>query len=133
MEQDPEVVPTSQGSPNTPYYRGTGTHLKSEGRSLHVAPSVGRGNPDTSKNSKDFGQTPVWGVYYIGSVETMNVTVSNNIRDEGRTLEGISKGVDQVKRPRLRTFGQTGRYDEVGIQRRTYPGGTGMDNNVAHP
>ena len=98
-----------------------------------MAPSVERGNPDTSKNSKNCGQTTVWGVYYIGSVETMNVTVSNNIRDKGRTLEGVSKGIDQVKRSRLITFGQTGRYDEVGIQRRTYPGGTVMDNNVAHP
>ena len=132
MEQDPELVTTIQGSPNIPQHRGTGTHLNSEVGSLQVAPSGGRGNPNTSTTGKYHRQTHVKGGYCSFSADTMNGTGGRTIGDEGRTLEGMAKVGDQLKRPRHRTLGQTSKCGEVSVQKRTHAGGTGMDNDGAH-
>ena len=133
MDKYPVVVPTSQGSPNTPHERGTGTNLNPEGLYLKAAPSGGRGNPNTSTTRKDCGRTPIRVVYFSGSAETKNGTDRRTIRDEGRTLEGMAKGGDQGKRPRHRTLGKTGDCDEVSVQRRRHTDIIGTDNDGAHP
>ena len=53
MDQDPDVVPTGQGTPNTPQKRGNGKPLNPKEGYLHGAPSVWRGNDGTNKNGKD--------------------------------------------------------------------------------
>ena len=133
MEQDPEVVPKIQGSPNTPHQIVTGTHLNPEGGSIQTATSGGQDNLDTSTTGKDFRRTPIKGGYFSGSFDTSNGTGKKTAGGEGITLEVMAKVGNQGERPRHRTLGQTGKCDGVSVQISTTPGGTGIDDNGAHP
>ena len=100
MEQDTEVVPRGQGSPNSPHKKGTGTHINPEGGSLQAVPARGQGNTNTSTTGKYHGRTPGRREDCSGSADTTDGTVGRNICHEGRTLESMDKGGNQGKIPR---------------------------------
>ena len=105
MEKDPVVVPTGQGTPNTPHHGGAGTHLNSEGGPLQAAHPGGRGNPDTSVTGRDRGRTPSRGGNISGSAGTMHGAGGRKFWDEGGTYKGLDKGGKKVKGHRTNMVG----------------------------
>ena len=65
------VVPTGQGTPNTPYQGVTVSHFNPEGVHIQAVPCGGRCGPYTSATGDDCRMTPIKGVYFSGSTGTM--------------------------------------------------------------
>ena len=92
MEKNSAVVPTVQGTSNTPHQVGAVKYLKHEGGYLYMAFLGGLSNTNTSTTSVDTRRTPGRGGDFSGSTGTKHGLDGSPIRYEVRSSEGVAEG-----------------------------------------